>query len=394
MKKILILLIYCSWLIAESNFSGYLDISTTSETIQRYNGQKEDISNQRVDMNFNYDRYWDNGKLTISQGYFKSNESYNIIFEDLTKPMEVYYLNELSYEFNINDYMGVTAGLLPFKKGSFHEYSFTGDVNGNGLMLAGSQILNGVFLSMRDDNWMHIIGYGKKDKLIKSEYNLISNKTIIRTNRAEYDYKGSGGLFAISKYEKDKHRVEFNYFDVDVYINDIKVVNTNIVGMGYSWDDIEYSGNLLYGILMYSNTKGDSVGLNPLNTKFIGHGYHFGEISTEGIQYLLGYKYITNIPLIDRDVYFNLEYLNTKPGYFNVMTGRPYDFYSYGKYGEVYNVSVGLQYDKNILFKLRYCNYLNSGQIIPIGGVSETINSIDSSAEKDSALTLQLIYKF
>ncbi len=396
-KILLLLVISFSAIYAEEGkFSGYLDLSTMLGDVERYNGDKiaDGESANRVDMVLNYDKVHENFKFTISQGYFQSSEMYNNLFTSKVEPMQFYYINELSLEYIFNNNFAITAGVLPFKNGTFHEYSFTGDVNGNSLILAGYQNVNGIFGTYKYGDFKHSIGYAKKDWVINSEYNLKdSNSEVLVSNGHEYDYEGSGGLFYIGKYKKDKHTVEVNLFDIDIYLDKKKVTDTVLGGAGYSYDDSEYSGNIFYTIFMYSRSTGDSSVLNN-GQSMIGHGYHFGKIDTSGHQYLLGYKHIHDSLWLKKDVTFNLEYVRTEDGYLSMNVGKPFAAYSSGSLGDTWNASIGLQYNQDLQFKLRYCLYRNNGEKVATGGVAETTKTGPTDVKTTSCVSAQMIYKF
>jgi len=398
-KLISILLLTISLVAGDKNYkiSGYVDLSTIECNLHMKDDSKSRDNNsiKRLDMVLNYDRYFGNSKFTFSQGYFKSTAIYNNLFGDVIVPIKMYYINELSYETRIMDNLSLTVGTIPFRNGSFNEYSFVGDVYGNGLMLTGYQTLNGLFLTYKYKDFTTTVGYGEKNLLIKSEYNLNGDGGYLKTYHSPtaYDYTGSNGMFFISKYNHGKHRVEFNYFDIDIYINKKYLANTKLAGVGYSWGDSEYSGNLFYGIIMGSSTNGNSNVLNN-GVTYINGPYHFGKIETSGYQYLLGYKYTFDSSLIKRDVYFGTEYVKTSRGYNNLTVGKPFDPYGYGSIGNIYNFTLGLMYDKNLTFKFRYCKLVKDDVDIAIGGVSETVPQGENSSTGQDSTVIEVTYKF
>ena len=395
LKIIFIITLFIGVLQADQGkISGYFDIATISADQEYSDGTiMEDKSGSRIDIVVNYDKIIGKDKFTLSQGYFRSPKMYNILYGDRLKPISMYYINELSYEKVIFDNLSITGGVLPFKNGTFQEHSFTGDISGNGLMLSGYQNVNGLFLSYKYKNFLNIIGYSVKDLLIQTEYNLNGSSPVVTTSSGSYDYKGSGGVFLISKYNEGKHTVELNYFNVDIQINDNKLVNNSLYGIGYSWDDTEYTGNLFYGILMYSRVKGNSKSLNDGN-EYIRDDIHFGPINTTGYQYLLGYKYIHDLDWFKREVFFNVEYVKTEPGFLSLSVGKPFSAYSSGALGVIYNFSVGVNYDKHLTFKGRYCMYKSDGNRVATGGVSESVPLEPGDLKKSSCLSLQMIYSF
>lgn len=384
----------------DGTFSGYIYVEQIIGDEELNNGFKlENKTFNKLDTVLNYDKEFDRAKISVSQGYFKTSKMYNSTHSAIMNPIEVYYINELSLTYLLVDNLTVTVGALPFKNGTFSEYSFANDKNGNGLLLADSQILEGAFLSYKRGDLITSLGYVEKNMFFENEYNLIEpgesifNKNLSKDKKDYYDYTKSGGVFLISKYEKGKHRLELNLFNANIVLDKKKLGTMDLEGIGYSYDDTEYSGNLFYGVFMYSHLNGDSSVFNNGVTVSTPDVY-FGKVKSQGSQFLLGYKYTFDLDFMKKEMSFDTEYARTNNGYVSFNMGTPFSGYGYGAVGDTYNSVITLMYDKNLQFKLRYYLHNSNGYKIKYGGITKTTKLGPKDIKSFSGTALEVIYKF
>jgi hypothetical protein len=79
----------------------------------------------------------------------------------------------------------------------------------------------------------------------------------IIAGRSEFNYKnhyngllkkneGSSGTYILSTYEKDKHFLEFDYYDMNVKMKTLDYAQLKLIGFGYIYDDSTYTGFTYY----------------------------------------------------------------------------------------------------------------------------------------------------
>jgi len=393
MKYLLLIVMIVSTIEAKyiGDFSGYADLTYNmykKEKFKNTNVDKPDNTKYRVDVLLNYDYKINNFKFTYSQGYLHAPSSYNTIYTTEIEPVEMYYINELSISQQFDNGLGYSVGMIPFKYGSFYEYSSFGEARGNGLMLASSYVLNAAFLFYKYGDFTVIYGMGVRDKYINAEHNLNTNSyPTVRTKTRGINVRGSEGDFGIIKYAHGKHKVEFNHFDMDVVSSGVSIGNAVLHGIGYSYDDSLHSGNILYGIFMHSDT-------HLLVKGFNGVKFTYTPDAETGYQYLLGWKYYYDSNILNRTVFTNVEYIKTSNGYNNFIVGSPIARYASSDIGDVYNVSAGVEINKNVNLTVRYLGYRSDGYVVKLGSLNTPTPEKDKSLQKRDVVSLELLLKF
>lgn len=403
MKLILLILIFVSLVYGEEleyKFSGMVNLSTQLKTdTQLVNGKKIDTKVSQLEMVLNNDFYYGNTKFVVSPGVSKtSNWTYNNVIKKELPPIEMWHFNELYITQQLvesGEYGNISAsvGLFSFRRGTFYEHNYNGTRVGNGLFSNMDIMLQGGIITHTYGNNTFMIGDLAYERWAFTETNRSSHDTVMDYR----DYKDSGGLFIMDKYQlTDKIYTEFNYYGIKQFALGQEMMKTDFFGLGLSYDDSEESGRTYYTVLTYNKTDGDNKFLSPrLNWPIDTPSTKFGEFHNSGYSALVGIKQELDQLLFSKDFVIGGEVIYKSPGYHSLLAGNPFSPYSYTDIGYTYNVSAGVRLDKNTLFKLRYTQYVPDGST-KYGLSNDYTESkfVPTSIDKSSTIVAELYYEF
>lgn len=397
MKIVIFLLLIYVTLLAEVKyeFSGNVELTNDYTSLNMSDNKKYSGDINILDLVVNNDIMFDTGRLAISPGvYYTSASTYNSVIKGNVDNIEAVYFNELYYTQSIVNNVTFSVGLFPFRKGTLYEQSFNGKRLGNGIFDINDVTMEGAILTLKPcDNNTLSLGKINFDKYFKSFYDF--NKG---SNKISYDsYDGSGGYFLIDKNNYGKLYTEFNYYNIDQYVNNSKIITSDIYGFAFIYDDSEDSGNTYYGSLVFTNSKGNNVFLSPIdNVPIKTDEYYFDDFKTHGYSYTLGFKKEFDNVIFNRDMVAGIEYMYKSPGYHSLAAGKPISPFSYADIGTVINANIGLHIDKNNLVKIRYCHYDSNGKSTLIGLTPEAgdVNNISNSIKTANSFMLQWYIDF
>lgn len=363
----------------------------TSGNIETTNVNNGDLSTTLLEANINNDLYFNNTKIGTSVGIFISdNESYNNNVKEYVDRVEIYRVNELYLTQYLTDRLSVSFGVFPFKKGTFYEYGYNGNRTGIGLYTLSDANLQGAIATYTVDNHTLQIGSVAYEKYISTYYDAKEGNGNI-TFRS---YKDSGMNYISYKYNRDKWYSEIMLTNTFQYLNDVKIISTDTYSLALSYDDEAITGRTYYSILTMTDSVGDNSSLSPIG-RFSTDEYHFDKFETNGYSWLLGFKQEIDNLIFNKDFVFGIEYLYRSEGYHSLLAGEPLSYDSYSNIGSSYNTFIGMRYDKNTMFKLRYYRYdshdrMTKGVLSPVS--TDLVNK-DGNGDYNSII-LQLYIDF
>lgn len=344
-----------------------------------------------IDTSINTNINLDNSKIVISPSLFITTDNvYNNTVKSEVTPLMALYLNSLYYTYGVSDNLKMSIGLFPFRKGSFYEYSYNGNRLGNLLYGVSDITLQGGMLTYETTNNIFSVGYAKFDMFFKSFKDFKETNGYIT-----YDsYKDSGGVIVIDKFKYNNLYIEFNFMDANQYVNDFKLINTKLFGLGLAYDDEEITGSTYYTILTYNTTNGDTTSLSPINAYFETEQYLFGKFKSYGNTLLVGYKKDIDNIVFNKDLIFNIEYLYRSRGSYSLIAGPPLSDTSYSDIGITFQTSLGVRLNRNNIIKLKYLNYDSNGYSTKYGLSTITNTSGVNNNVKTETVSLCWYYDF
>lgn len=329
-----------------------------------------------LDLVFNNDIYYKDYKIVVSPGvYLTDTPTYNNVSKTDVPEMQSVYLNELYIVKNINDSLYVSVGHFPFRKGSFYEQGFNGNRSGLGIYTTTDVTMQGANISYVNDYGTFTYGDVAFERWFTSYKDYAESEGPVTFK----SYTGSGMRYLNYKYTLDKTYIEVQYAKMSQYLNDIKVIDTDLLTTGLLYNDEAESGRSYYTILSYSKNDGDTTSLSPYGVPFVNKEYYLDKFTENGYFYLLGIKQELDNVIFNKDVVVGYEFSYRSPGYHSLLAGRPVSLNSYSDIGYTNNVFVGLRIDKNNIVKLRYYNYDPNGMATKKGMSTVSTNASDVS---------------
>ena len=383
----------------EYKFSGSVNMTTELQNkTTLVNGTHPDNKVSQLEMVLNNDIYYGNTKLVISPAINKtSNWTYNNVIKKELPPIEMWYFNELyiTEQLMDNSYgtLSASVGLFSFRKGTFYEYNYTGTRVGNGLFSNMDIMLQGGIITYKKGDNTLMVGDLRYERWGYSEHNRSSVETVMDYR----DYKDSGGLFIMDKYQlTDKIYTEFNYYGIEQYALGKVMMNTDFYGLGLSYDDSENTGRTYYTILTFNKTDGDNTYLSPvMNWPISNKSTKFGKFENEGYSALVGVKQELDQLAFGKDFVIGGEVIYKSPGYHSLLAGNPFSAYSYTDIGYTYNMSAGVRLDKDTLFKLRYTLYNPDGSTkYGLSNVATDSSNVPRSIDRSSTIVAEIYFQF
>lgn len=384
----------------EYALSGTVNLSTQLKNDTKLvNGKVSNTKNTIAEIVINNDFYYNKSKLVISPALNKTSQwTYNNVIKKEIPKVELWNFNELYFtqgDVIESEYgnISLSVGLFSFRRGTFYEHNYNGTRVGNGLFSNMDIMLQGYLVTHTYGNNTFMIGDLRFEQWFTSQHNRSSTDTTMTYS----DYKDSGGLFIMDRYQAtDKIFMEFNYYGMDQYVIGKEMLHTDMYGLGLSYDDSEETGRTYYTILTYNETKGNNKFLSPrLNWPINTPSTKFGEFSNTGYSILGGIKQELDQLVFSKDFVIGGEVIYKAPGYHSLLAGNPFSTYSYTDIGYTYNLSVGMHYDKNTLIKLRYTEY-NPTKATKYGLSNESTDSkyVPTSIDSSNQVTLEIYYEF
>lgn len=364
MKKMILIyfiLIYNNLVMGEEIKNIYPDsyMILKNETIYlNANSKYLDMSDRinRTSLNYLSHTVNENYELDMDILVYKHSNNY-----DKFKNISLDYENKKGIQVNTfmiskNIYPDITihAGVIPFRGGRFSEIKLAEYENrGNGIELIINQAMPGTFLSYNLDEFNFIFGYTEFNTW--TGYNGLNEKN-----------EGSGGMYSIITYEKNKHYLEFNYFDASINIYE-PYGTLDLFGLGYIYDDNQNSGCTVWVEIGYSKIKEgirDNILLDYpeyMIPYFNSVGMITEDVNNDGYAFKLGIK--RNFDVFGFDSFLGTEYFKTYDGWVSMNHGVLFlSNYSYWQNRDTNMITIfgGLSVNKNIHIGFNYSKSISN----------------------------------
>lgn len=363
----------------------------SSGSIDLSNMYYEDKNYQIADVILNNDFYYKNFKFVFSPGvYYTTDGFYNSITKDEVTSIQAVYLNELYGSIKLNEHMTVSVGLFPFRKGTFYEYSFNGNRKGMGVYTITDVTLQGGILTHEVGNHKVSIGSVAFERFFASFKDFNEGDGSLTYS----SYKDSGKDYITYEYFNGKCYFNIDYSNVYQYVNDVKLISTDLITIAGSYDDEIDTGRAYYFILSKSYSEGDTSSLSPLGMSFKNEESHFDSFKTQGVYGLVGVKQELDMFAFKKDFVTGLEVSYRSPGYHSLISGMPISPHAYADIGVTYNAHIGMRISKNNIIKLRYFINDNMGEANKYGLAPITTELGDNEDRYRDAVMLQWYYEF
>jgi hypothetical protein len=193
---------------------------------------------------------------------------------------KTYQINSLNISLNINEYITLYHGVIPFRGGKFAEIKDPTVNGGNGLPILQNQTYMSDFISIHNDSTSFKVGSG--EYLAKLHYHGVLEEN-----------DKSNGVFSVLSHETGKHYFEINYYDMNILINSTDYAKVKLGGIGYIYDDSLNSGLTFYTNLGYVKAQEKVSVLSPDYAKeFLRKArYQVDDYSSSGYAGLVGLNY-------------------------------------------------------------------------------------------------------
>lgn len=335
------------------DFTGSLELSLQSD-------------NKNVELNLNNDFIYKDFKFTISPSFYKNtNPIYSSVTKSDFKPVTSVYLNELYITYRLNNKVSCSIGEFPFRKGTFYEYSYNYNKAGIGILGTTDSSFQGYICSYIDGNGIYQIG----DVSYRRWGSLSHYISDVEDDGTFNAYNDSGMKYFSYKRSMNKWYTEIQLMNMKQMMFQEEIISTKAGAIAISYDDSIDTGRVYYGIGIITDSNGNTATLSPFGIPVINDDVHLDEFETNGYHYLLGVTQELDKVIFNRDMSVGIEYSYRSEGFHSLLAGPPFNNYSYGDTGSFMNTFIGIRYDSNTLFKLRYERHDNEGTFIKKGFV-------------------------
>jgi len=322
--------------------------------------------------------------ITSTINYTNISSKYSYTYDKKYKSEEYFEISELVANIYLTTDDIISAGIFSFKEGAFSEHSRIGAKQSDALMTMYYLVMPGVFYTHHFNS----------DHKIQIGYAVRNNNLQVEEDRYEHSSDGSDIAFLFTSSTIGKHTIKLNTSYSNVYYGKVgldskqdkddshKIIKMTMVGIGYEYDDREYTGNLLYSILAYSHTDTDSRKISPtgntLNNNMLGVNKSFNfseEKNKNGYSILLGAKKDFDRNLFGLDTYIGAEYFYASKNWLSYTTDQSNsNAYSWGNLGHSYYTYAGVSITPKCKISLNYRYNKYNHKKIPGGTETEITN--------------------
>lgn len=366
---------------------GNIDISNLYCKSRTNDGKMHESNVKRLDTVLNIDYYLnDKVKFVLSPSYFFSDPIYNNIIKQMVPERNYFYLTEAYVRLDIDNDNYLTLGVINFSKGSFYEYSFNGLKEGNGLFNIIDLNLQGFLWSRKLTSTSYFsLGYLTEDKWIETD---TEDTDYVLPNFRNFD--NSEMLTFIYKNRLGRNYFEFNFFGTKSTLLGKHVLDNDLMAFGYSYNNEDITGEVYYFVLAFSRTYGTTEILEETPTD---PRIELGFVNDSGYSLFFGYKKELDRLIFNRDNMIGVEIQYQSDNFYSLNRGKPNSMYGYGNNGLTINAHAGVRYNRNTLFKIRYC-YFNKDNSVNKIGITPITNVEGVFVDNIHAVMLQLYYNF
>ena len=360
MKKIFLVFIIMANLIFllanDYKNTNYFEFETGSTKGNKFcykTNSKQDLegSGYNIHLTTYNDYYTDNFYMTSAIEFVAITDGYSRTYNTPVTEKHFVEVSEATINYKLTENDIATIGILSFKKGAFSEYTKSGLKQSEGLMTLYYLNMPGIFYTKYISDYKIQVGYAAHTKL-----------KLVPTNRYEHSQEGSDILFLFVSKTYNKHTVKFNASHAKIIYDTVEGLSSvehaelgtlDNIGVGYVYDNREYSGNLLYSIFALSQTKFDGTRLTS--------GY---EISAPGVKISkeddrLGYSLLLgakkDIDVSNTELFIGTEFFYASKYWVSLVTDEISTIeYSWGDLGSSYKVYTGITITPKIKTSINY----------------------------------------
>ncbi|MEA3228322.1 MAG: hypothetical protein U9P38_04530 [Campylobacterota bacterium] len=318
--------------------------------------------------------------------------NYNKTFKDKDLFFRSLYM---SYSFNK---LTFGAGILPLSN-SFPMH-FTKDYyqDGEGLNIISDLDPLAIFAKYRfnDENKI-LIGTGVLDAKFIPTGHYIN----------EHNIDKSYGIFITQTVIEGKFKIINDFKYTDIYFDKIETGEIFNAGVGFSWDDSEYSGWTFYNTTALSLYKNNSIAakdaiidsntkITPLAISNFPHSFVFDNKTYKGAANLFGFR--KDLDLFNIESFINFEWFHTFSDWVSTNKGAPYNSNCNqisNTRDNSYFINYGIRVNELSTLKINY-TYIEFIETENIGAPSSTSVEESFGAQRDFAdiLKISFSYKF
>lgn len=357
------------------------------------------------------------GEGTISP---KSTSLFCPNFSNQDESTSAAYVNSLYIEKEFrteNTISTIGVGIPPFSDGWPNEYRTHNIPRGTGMaplvqMSRESIYYTNNFTNLTSfDNAKFMISYGSIMDIIPTNKDYQNEK-----------YLGSYGTIAYLEIEEDKNKYKLMYqHDTIKFYNassldasdhkSWKLGTTDIIGIGYAFDNLDDSGNIFYNIFSASYHKPDRemTEIQTLIRECAGRRINRGEFGdgiyneladtsdSYGWSNLIGFKQEFDNVIFNKTMYLGAEWFTTSKDWFTEATDTPNStLYNLYTKGNVYTVYSGIYFQPNMSLNISYSRvenkWVNEMGSVNVGYSVE--NTVRDAYKNNNIVQIQYVWDF
>jgi len=399
MIKIILLFIIFLTMVKADRLNTYLLVDDCFCKYKKSNGEVKKSTIIRTIINTDYLKIFNKNKIVVSVNYTGFNRSsYNSKYKipigdfDALNVTNLYYSRKLPGDFIF------TMGIINYKTPRFNNNTIYNGVNGIGIYGLIDFELESCLLTYKKKNFDITAGTISKGMYLNTAFVLDTNNHTDSASKLLKAFNGSNGYVAIVNYKQDDElNYSFNYYNYKEVIYNVKSKTLNLVGFEAKYDRTSTVGDILYGVLSYSKTNGDSSGFKEMDKFNKVSNSYYGKYKTNGYNLLLGYNYTIDEFYKKHSLMLGCEYKHSSGGYDNIAIGTPFSSNNGGAIGNTIKLYSIFTVNRNFLVNVMYGRYINNtNKVTMIHGIPLT-KSIDDGGYgviKSSVFNIGFIYKF
>jgi len=399
MIKVLIFLVLAAVVTNADRLNSYLLVDDAYGSYEKADGVKDKDTLTRTIINMDYLMLRGKNKFVISANYTGFNKrSYNNKYKIMIGDFDVLNTTNFYYSRMLTNNFVFTIGIVNYKTPNFNNNTIYNSINGIGIYGLVDFELESCLLTYRTNKFDVTTGTISKGKYTDTAYVLDTNDHTQQSSKLLKAFNGSSGYVLLANYKhNDELTFSFNYYHYNEVLLKVNSKTLDLVGFETKYDRSTTVGDILYGIVSYSNTKGDSTGFKTIDPPAPISNKYYGEYETHGYNILLGYNYTIDEFINKHSLLVGLEYKYSSDGYDSMTIGSPFSLNNGGAIGSTVKAYSIYTINRNFLINVMYANYINgTGKTTMIHGIPLTtkINDRTYGGVKASVFSMGLIYKF
>ncbi len=310
----------------------------------------EDESKYFTSVNSYNDFIFDGFSITSTLNFTTRSSGYSRIYHEVIGESYFFEVSELAFNYSLTDEDIVSLGVFSLKNGQFSEHTKIGMEQTDSLMTLYYLNLAGAFYTRHFENSKVQFGYAAKTNL-----GLLSN------DRYDTSTAGSDITFLFTTTKINKHKLVFNISTSQLYHEtnnqeSKKLGDLAISGIGYEYNDLGETGNLLYSIFGLSKTHIDSLPFSPTGKPYVNDSVSLtAEPERFGYSLLLGAKREYDSFIFSKDIFTGIEYFYASKYWASYVTDRASaDEYTFGDLGHSFKIYSGIDITPKFKISMHY----------------------------------------